>query len=120
VCGRTLVKLVELLTGAQGHDLFFVQTFLLTLHSFSSPDEVIDLLIQRCDNPPSREERILFLTLLGVAFVCMRARWWCRHAIPPRLRQGRSKDDWELYKLTVRSKFRFPCDHPLLRRHIPC
>jgi hypothetical protein len=38
---------VERLTGDQGHDPFFVQSFLLTLHSFSSPDELIDLLVRR-------------------------------------------------------------------------
>lgn len=74
--GGTLIKLVERLTGDQGHDPFFVQSFLLTLHSFSSPDELIDLLVRR-------------------------------YAIPVRLRQGRSREDWELYRLTVRSKIWF-------------
>lgn len=86
--------MVERLTSDKEHDPFFVRSFLLTLHSFSSPSELIELLALRYTLSLSAMGEATNGSLIVVSY-----------AIPPRLRSGRSKEEWELFKMTIRSKY---------------
>lgn len=47
----TLNKLVERLTAGEDHDMVFMKTFLMTLHSFATPEKVLAKLIERFNIP---------------------------------------------------------------------
>lgn len=49
----TLNKLVENLTNEKQHDMTYVKTFLLTYQSFTTPEKLLDKLIQRSRVPKS-------------------------------------------------------------------